>query len=113
MSAHDRVDVWLDIDRDYRTYYRLTVDCRGWTGDACWGNTSWNPSWFVAAAEDEQEWIVEAAIAWEQLAERPPTAEDAWAVAVQRIIPSVGFQSWTQPASVAAPGERCGLLLFR
>ncbi len=113
LSAHDRVDVWIDIDRDYQTYYRLTVDCRGWTGDACWGNTSWNPSWFVAAAEDEQEWIVEAAIAWEQLAERPPTAEDAWAVAVQRIIPSVGFQSWTQPASVADPGERCGLLLFR
>ncbi|MFP6601353.1 MAG: YCF48-related protein [Pirellulaceae bacterium] len=113
LSRHDRVDVWLDIDRDYQTYYRLTVDYRGGTAEACWGDRSWNPDWFVATAEDEQYWIVEAAIAWNQLAGNRPGPQDAWAVAVQRVIPGVGFQSWTQPASVAAPGERCGLLLFR
>ena len=113
LSRHDRVDLWLDIDRDYQTYYRLTVDYRGGTGEACWGDRSWNPDWFVASAEDQQYWIVEAAIAWNQLTGSRPGPQDAWAVAVQRVIPGVGFQSWTQPASVAAPGERCGLLLFR
>ena len=113
LSQHDRVDLWLDIDRDYQTYYRLTVDYRGGTGEVCWGDRSWNPRWFVASAEDQQSWIVEAAIPWDQLTGRRPGAQDAWALAVQRVIPGVGFQSWTQPASVAVPGERCGLLLFR
>ena len=49
--ARDRVEVLIDLDRDYATYYRLTVDHRGWTSEACLGHTGWNPTWYVAAAK--------------------------------------------------------------
>ncbi|MBN2021352.1 MAG: hypothetical protein JW809_01025 [Pirellulales bacterium] len=49
LSDHDRVDVYLDMDRDYVTCYRLSIDHRGWPGEDCWGDSTWNPAWFVAA----------------------------------------------------------------
>ena len=49
LSQHDRVNIFLDIDRTYASYYHLTVDHRGWAADACCGDWSWNPKWFVAA----------------------------------------------------------------
>jgi len=35
--------------RDYATYYHLAVDDRGFTRDDCWGDATWDPTWFVAA----------------------------------------------------------------
>ena len=49
LSAHDRVTLRLDVDRDYTTAFELVVDHRGWTHDACWNDATWNPKWFVAA----------------------------------------------------------------
>ena len=60
MTGHDRVDILLDLDRDYQTYYRFQVDHRGCLAEDCWGtrrgipSTSWasprptpdgRPSW--------------------------------------------------------------------
>ncbi|NIP84095.1 MAG: hypothetical protein GTO03_00440, partial [Planctomycetales bacterium] len=65
LASHDRLDLLLDTDRDRATYYRLTVDHRGWTADACAGSLAWNPAWYVAAATEGQTWSCEAAIAWD------------------------------------------------
>ena len=78
----------LDVDRDYTTFYSLSIDHRGWTNDACWGDTSWNPKWFVAAEGDAEHWTVEAAIPWGELtATAPTTGAAAWAVSCERTPP--------------------------
>ena len=112
LSKHDRVDLFIDLDRDYTTYYRLSVDHRGWTGEDCWGDSSWNPNWFVAAATDDNNWSAEAAIPLDQLTGRFPTSQAVWAVGIQRTVPGVGFQSWSTPASTSAQPEGFGYLAF-
>lgn len=111
LSRSDRIELLLDVDRDYATWYRLTFDHRGWTGDACFGDRSWNPQWFVAASETAESWAVEAAIPFAELAAAPPTAKQPWALGVQRIIPGVGLQSWTRPANCDGRADGFGLLM--
>ena len=112
LSSRDRVELFLDVDRDYATYWRLTIDHRGWTGEACWGDESWNPTWYVAAASDREVWTAEAAIPLAQLTSEPPAARHVWALGAQRIVPGVGFQAWTQPAAIEAVPQGFGLLVF-
>jgi hypothetical protein len=112
LSQHDRVDVFFDLDRDWSTWYRFTVDHRGWTGEACWGDRSWDPQWFVAAATHEGVWTVEAAIPLAELTGEAPKPRYVWAIGIQRTIPGVGFQSWTKPASASVTPEGVGYLIF-
>jgi photosystem II stability/assembly factor-like uncharacterized protein len=112
LSQHDRLELLLDLDRDYATYYRLAVDCRGFTADSCWGDATWDPEWFVAAGGHERTWTIEAAIPWAELTGTPPHAPMVWAIGVQRTVPGVGFQSWSLPASTAVQPEGFGYLLF-
>jgi len=113
LRDRDRVELLLDIDRDYATYYRLTVDHRGWAADACAGVAGWNPEWYIATAEDESGWTLEAALPWKELCEHPPTDQTVWALGLQRIVPGAGFQSWSQPAAPAVLPPGFGLLFFR
>jgi photosystem II stability/assembly factor-like uncharacterized protein len=112
LSRHDRAEFLLDLDRDYATYYHFAVDERGWTWEACWGDKSWNPQWFVASARDARSWTIEAAIPLKELTGATPGPATAWAIGLQRVIPGVGFQSWTLPASTAIQPEGFGYLLF-
>jgi len=112
LSGHDRVDVFLDLDRDFGTYYRFSVDHRGHTAEDCWGDRTWNPTWFVAAETAEGVWTVEAAVPLDQLTGRYPTARDVWAIGIQRTVPGVGFQSWTTPAVTAVMPQGFGYLIF-
>jgi hypothetical protein len=112
LSAHDRVDLLIDIDRDYATYYRFTVDQRGWTAESCFGDSSWNPDWYVASREDDETWTVEFAIPLEQIVEKLPQPREVWAIGIQRTSPGVGFQSWTTPASTEIRPEGFGYLIF-
>jgi hypothetical protein len=113
LGARDRVEFLLDVDRDYSTYYRLTVDHRGWTGEACMGNIRWNPTWYVAAAGDQEHWTAEAAISWEELVPLRPQPKDVWALGVHRIVPGVGVQSHTRPATVEPRPEGFMLMVFQ
>lgn len=113
-SGHDRVELYLDLDRDYVTAYRLVIDARGWAGESCWGDPSWNPKWYVAAARSESPghsatWTAEAAIPLSELTRQIQPGE-RWALGVQRIVPGTGFQSWTQPAAIEAQAEGFGIL---
>ena len=107
LRDQDRVRILIDVDRDYTTFFSLTVDHRGWTNDACWHDKSWNPKWFVATAGDAEHWNCEAAIPWSELTATPPTVGDAWALAAERISPSAEFeQQECSPADF-------GVLLFK
>jgi len=112
LAAQDRVELLIDPERDWTTAYRLSVDHRGWTHDECWHDASWHPQWFVASAQEDGAWAIEAAIKLDQLVRKPPEARSAWAVGVQRVVPGVGFASWSQPASPEGAPEGCGLLIF-
>jgi len=112
LSGQDRVEVLLDLDRDYASYYRLTIDHRGWVADGCWGDRTWNPNWFVAAAATPTHWTAEAAVPLEQLTGSNPGSRDVWAVGIQRTVPGVGFQSWSKPASTSVRPEGFGYLIF-
>ena len=113
MSPRDRVDLLIDIDRDYATYYRLSIDDRGWTSEDILADSSWNPTWYVAAAQDESQWTAEVAIPLDELSQHVPGIQDAWAVGVQRTVPNVGFQSWTEPAAIQPLPEGFGYLIFK
>jgi photosystem II stability/assembly factor-like uncharacterized protein len=110
VSAHDRITVLLDIDRDYTTYYRLTIDQRGWTAEDLWGDITWNPKWFVAAVGDEAAWRFEAAIPWKELAPAAPSSGSVWAMSVHRTVPAIGMQSWTLPVSSKPKLETGGMI---
>lgn len=113
ISAHDRISLMLDVDRDWTSYWRLSVDHRGQTADDCWGDSTWNPQWFVATSKQSTSWTCEAAIPWSELASKAPQPGDTWAVGVERVVPGVGFQSWTTPAAAATVRpEGFGFLIF-
>ncbi len=113
LTDQDRVEFHFDLDRDYTSFYRLTVDHRGWTGECCVGNLHWNPTWYVAAATTIDDWTIEAAIPLNELAPANPGRNDAWVIGVQRIAPGVGIQSFTKPAAVELRGEGLALLMFQ
>ncbi len=112
LSPHDRVRIRLDVDRDFTTAYELSFDVRGWTHDSCWGNSHWNPNWYVAAARHDTDWVVEAAIPLSQLVEQAPQAKQVWAVSVRRTMPRVGHQSWPQVEGEEDSPEQYGFLIF-
>ena len=111
LSGHDRIHLSLDIDRDYRTAYELTIDCRGWTHDAVWGDAKWNPKWYVASQLTETKWTAELAIPWSELSDPQPAVRDTWALRVERHTPHGHQESWT--GSTSATPDSFGLLLFR
>ncbi|QDU54148.1 YCF48-related protein [Aeoliella mucimassa] len=111
LSAFDRVKLSFDIDRDYSSAYELTVDCRGWTSDACWGDRSWNPKWYVAQRLTPQEWSVEIAVPWSEMSEEGPALLDAWCLRATRETSHGHAASWTGTADHSP--DAFGLLLFR
>ncbi len=113
VAPHDRVELLLDLDRDYATYYRLRVDHRGCTAEDCWGDNSWNPRWFVAVNPTATGWTAEVAIPLAELTGRRPTDKSAWAANLVRVVPGRGVLSWSGPADAAPRPEAMGLLEFR
>jgi hypothetical protein len=112
LTQHDRVTLRLDLDRDFTTAFELTVDNRGWTHEACWGDATWDPSWYVAAASDEASWTVEAAVPHAELTAHAPATRDVWAVAARRAIPRFGYESWSGIAADPDSPEQFGMLIF-
>lgn len=112
VSPYDRVTLLLDVDRDYTTYYRFTIDQRGWTAEDLWGDVTWNPKWFVAADGDGEGWRFEVAIPWKELIPSPPSSGTVWAASLHRTVPAIGTQGWTHPVSTKPKLETGGLFKF-
>jgi hypothetical protein len=101
VEAHDRIELALDLDRDYATAFELAIDSRGWTADRVWSDPAWNPEWFVAASRDNAHWTAEAAIPWSELTSTPPHSGDAWACAFKRGLPQTPVSTAREPESFA------------
>jgi photosystem II stability/assembly factor-like uncharacterized protein len=113
LSGHDRVDILLDLDRDYQTYYRFQIDHRGALAEDCWGDRTWNPKYHVAFHSDDTGWTAEMAIPLAELTGDRPAHGKAWAANLVRVVPGVGVQSWSGPADGDPRPEGMGLLQFR
>ncbi len=117
LSAHDRIVLRFDLDRDYSTAYELVIDSRGCTHDSLAGSSRWNPKWFVASTLTKSRWRAEAAIPWSELCHEPPTplqkgtAGGAWACDLARIHPKLGKTRWTRAENDQSP-EAFGLVRF-
>jgi photosystem II stability/assembly factor-like uncharacterized protein len=112
LRPYDRVGILLDVDRDFQTCFHLEIDERGAIAEDCWGDRTWNPSWFVATQATADVWTAEAAIPLKELTGDAPTIGQAWAVNVVRVVPGRGVHAWSLPADVRPRPEGMGLLLF-
>ena len=74
MTGRDRVDILLDLDRDYQTYYRFQIDHRGCLAEDCWGDKTWNPKYFAAFHSTDTGWTAEIAIPLAGVDRRPSVA---------------------------------------
>jgi photosystem II stability/assembly factor-like uncharacterized protein len=113
MRSSDRVDILLDLDRDYQTYYRFQVDHRGCLAEDCWGDRGWNPKYFAAFLSSETQWTAELAIPIAELTGEAPSHGRTWAMNATRIVPGKGLLSWSAPADQSPRPEGMGLLQFR
>ena len=113
LKGRDRVDILLDLDRDYQTYYRFQIDQRGCLAEDCWGDKTWNPKYSVAFHPTETGWTAEVAIPLIELTGDRPSHGKTWAANVTRIVPGQGIQSWSGPADDEPRPEGMGLLQFR
>ncbi|MDA1179953.1 MAG: hypothetical protein O2931_14280, partial [Planctomycetota bacterium] len=109
LRGSDRVELFLDVNRDYLSAWKLVLDYRGSVGESLLGSPSWNPSWFVAADGDDQNWRVEAAIPWKELGATSPSSP--WVVGAVRAVPERDVQT-SQPA-IQWNGEYIGLNLLQ
>ncbi|MDO4586931.1 MAG: YCF48-related protein [Planctomycetia bacterium] len=94
LTPFDRIEIQLDLDRDYSTAFRFVFDYRGWANESSWNDPNWNPQLFIAQHETDDLWSLEIAIPWEHICERPPTRYEVWALSMRRIIPNVGLECW-------------------
>ena len=101
VDANDRIELIIDVDRDYSTFYRLAIDQRGLVADECWGDKTWDPTWYVATTSDQSGWRVEAAIPLATLTDASNLTNETWAFNVMRIVPGESVLGWTRPAATA------------
>lgn len=110
LSASDRIELILDLDRDYGSYYRLRVDQQGQVADDCSGDAGWNPRWFVAVQPSETGWTAEIAIPLAELRGGIGAEPEVWAGNLVRVLPGQGVQSWSGPADATPRLEGLGLI---
>ena len=112
LNRQDRVELLIDVDRDYTSCYRLAVGSDGAVADACWGDASWDPQWYVAHEADESGWACEIAIPLGELTDEVRVEGDTWAFGVTRVSPRLGVvQSFATPPPLG--GRTDGLTLMR
>lgn len=97
LTRRDRIELSLDINRDYRSALRFVVDCRGWVWEDCGGSLGWNPTWYVSQSETNSTWTVEFAIPLDQLIPGQIESDSTWAVQIARRAYS-GRDLWSDPS---------------
>ena len=105
----DRLELALDVDRDFGTAWNLTIAADGAVAEDCCGDASWNPRAAIhvsrqtgATAGDAGAWRIELAIPLTELAPEPPVNGAAWALRLRRVTPGVGAAVWPPPADAVA-----------
>lgn len=102
--AGDHWQIAIDVDRDGRSFYLFSVDSNGSFADRLGEKVDWDPNWYFAHASTELNWIVEAAIPWDQLGPRPTGEIDmAWTVSIRRKRSDGLLEFWSPTKTDATP----------
>ncbi|MDR0521818.1 MAG: hypothetical protein LBH00_08200 [Planctomycetaceae bacterium] len=111
LTDQDRIEILIDTDRDYSSYYSLTIDSRGWVSAECGGSRCKDLTWNTARYDGKDAWYIEAAIPFSVLTDRPPLPNTVWSAAVRRIVPGIGIECWNAENSFDLT-EGFGWLVF-
>ena len=112
LTGRDRVELMLDLDRDYATYYRLRFDRSGRSAEDCCGDPTWNPKWLLAVDAQPTGWSAELAIPLAELTGSPQLAGQTWAMNLTRVVPGAACGAWSGPASATPTPATMGQLRF-
>ena len=80
LDTADRIEIAIDIDRDFTNFFLFSIDCTGRVAESLGDNREWNPTWYVAHDQDRSFWTAEIAIPLEEISD----FGDHWAVAANR-----------------------------
>lgn len=109
LERRDRFEIAIDVDRDYRSVNRFTIDHRGWVKESCTGSLGWNPDWYVSQSETDTTWTAEIAIPLDQIVPGKIEPGSTWAIQVARR----AFQPqnlWASSPEVAQQVTKTGFL---
>ncbi|MDX1965499.1 MAG: YCF48-related protein [Pirellulales bacterium] len=112
LTAQERIEWYLDLDRDRNTWFHFECDSTGKVSEDCTGDERWNPEYFVAAKRSETGWSVEMAIPLRELTASNELLGQSWIVQVNRIWPRQGLQSLRGTPSTQAHPVDWGTLRF-
>ena len=118
VAVDDCLELFLDTNRDSRSFYHFIINTLGTIKDAHLGGgrpgNSWNSAIEVAAAVADTFWVVEAAIPTAQLEEGPaaPGVEWGFNLARVRIGNASEYGQWVPTYGNAHRPDRFGVLLF-
>jgi hypothetical protein len=76
----DRLQFWIDVDRDLASAMQLQVSDAGRVHDAIDGWAAWQPTWYPAIRRDERSVTYEIAILRRDLVELPITPSESWMI---------------------------------
>ena len=97
LDAADRVEIAIDIDRDYKTFFLFSVDASGRVAESFGDNREWNPAWYVANHIDPKNWTAEIAIPLNEIS----TYGDFWSISASRHSRNRLISRTSQPAPQA------------
>ncbi len=80
LSRVDRLQFWIDVDRDLASAMQLQVSDAGRVRDAVDGCTAWQPTWYPAIRRDERLVTYEIAILRRDLVDLPITPSESWMI---------------------------------
>ena len=72
LTDFSRIEICIDVDRDYASAYQFVVDERGCCNDSVWRDPQTNdkfydPKWFIASTRSDSHWTAEIAIPLNEL----------------------------------------------
>ena len=114
-SAHERLELLIDLDRDYASAYRFVVDLRGQRSQDCWGNAQWGARWAAAVRRNPESWSAEIRIPMATLggwAGGLPPPGSVWCANLVRRRPGRPYSAWSVPAGEPPRVEGCGYLVL-
>ena len=116
----DNVDIYLDTNHDYKSYYQIVVNSLGTVFDAYNAGESrlakpeWNGEYTVATTVEDTFWICEIGIPFKQLGGAQVRKGTVWGfnIAWVRIGNASEFGQWVPTYGFAHWPERFGFLFF-
>jgi thioredoxin-like negative regulator of GroEL len=118
----DCVELFLDLDHDYTTYYQIVVNSLGTIGDTRWDNSAqngsggedeWNGEYEIATKVEETFWTAEIAIPIAQFEQRiEPGQIWGFNLARIRIANAAEYGQWVPTYGRALRPDRFGFILF-